>query len=160
MVALTLAALASIGMLALVLARREPWTLDIASLPPAAEVTVDGRYLGQAPLRATLAKGQSHLVRVERAGFEPSTREVKPGEWSLHFVLKRSPFLISVITDPPGAEVLLNDQPVGTTPLWSFTVPGEGVQQLRLHKPGYRDWSTKLERGAPLPTLIRLQPSR
>lgn len=158
-VALALSASAAIGMLAFALARREPWVLDIASLPPKADVTVDGRYQGQAPLRVTLAKGQSHLVRVERAGFEPATREVKPGEWSVHLILKRTPQLIAVVTVPPGAEVLLNGSAVGTTPLWALPVPREGPQELRIRKPGFREWSTNLDQEIPFPALIRLQPA-
>jgi len=154
--------LASLGLAALimvlaVLAQREPWTLDIASLPPSAEVTVDGRYKGQAPLRLPLAKGQSHLVRLERAGYEPTVREVKPGEWSLHLVLKRSPYLISVVTEPAGAEVLLNGTRMGVSPLWTLPVPSEGAQELAIRKPGYREWTTMLDREIPFPTVIQLR---
>ena len=145
-----------VGVLVLLL-QREPWTLEIASLPPSAEVTVDGRYKGKAPLRLPLAKGQYHLVRLERAGYEPMVREVKPGEWSVYLVLKRSPYLISVVTEPAGAEVLLNGRSRGTTPLWTLPVPSEGTQELTIRKPGYREWATMLDREIPFPTVIQLR---
>jgi len=147
-------------LLILGLRNREPWTVDVATSPPSADLMVDGRYQGQAPMRVQLAKGQSHLVRVERQGFEPIVREVQPGEWSLHFVLKRAPYLISVITDPGGAEVFLDGKPVGITPIPTLPVPTDGAHELRICKKGYQDWSAMLEKDLPFPTVVRLSPGR
>ncbi len=158
----TLASAALLGglLVAGALLERKPWILDVATRPPSADLLVDGRYLGQAPMRITLGKGSSHIIRVERSGFEPVTREVQPGEWSLYFVLKRSPYPISVVTDPPGAEVFLDGQPMGTTPIWTLPVPAEGVHDLRIRKRGYQEWQAMLEKDVPFPTTVRLSPGR
>jgi len=158
--ALVMAGLAACVLAVLGLRSREPWGLDVATSPPSADVMVDGRYQGQAPMRVTLTKGQTHLVRVERQGYEPITREVRQGEWSLHFVLKRAPYPIAVITDPAGAEVFLDGQPVGTTPLWSLPVPTDGVHELRIRKKGYQEWNAMLEKDVPFPATVRLSPGR
>ncbi len=160
MVVLALATLIGVFFLVVAMMDRRPWTLEVATSPPAADLLVDGRFQGQAPLRVTLGKDSSHIIRVERSGFEPVTREVQPGEWSLHFVLKRSPYPIAVVTDPAGAEVFLDGQAVGTTPLWSLPVPSEGLHDLRIRKAGYQEWHAMLEKDVPFPTIVRLTPGR
>jgi hypothetical protein len=121
---------------------------------------VDGRYQGQTPLGVRLPKGQNHIIRVERAGFESITREVRPGEWSLQFVLRRAPYPISIVTDPAGAEVFLDGQGVGTTPLWALPVPADGLHELRIRKKGYQEWYAMLEKDVPFPSVVHLNPGR
>ncbi len=157
---LALSALAACVLLVLGVYPKEPWTLDVATSPPSADLLVDGRYMGQAPMRVSLARGRNHIVRVEREGFEPISREVHPNEWSLQFVLKRTPYPIAVITDPPGAEVFLDGQAVGITPLRALAVPREGVHELRIRKQGYQEWYALLEKDAPFPAIVRLSPGR
>lgn len=140
--------------------RREPWTLDIATTPPKADLFLDGRYKGQAPMRIPLAKGQSHLLRIEHEGFEPAIREVRDGEWDLHFVLKHTPRLLTVITDPAGAEVFLDGKAVGITPLRALPVSREGVHEIRILKQGHEAWTALLEKDRPFPDLVRLRPGR
>jgi serine/threonine-protein kinase len=157
---LALSALAACALVAMGLRHREPWALEIATWPSNADLTVDGRYQGQAPLRVMLAKGQSHLVRVELQGFEPIIREVQSGEWSLNFVLKRAPYPIAVVTDPIGAEVFLDGKAVGITPLRALLVPMDGIHELRIRKQGYQEWHAMLEKDMPFPTTVRLSPGR
>jgi len=156
---LALAALACAVAVALQI-RRVPWTLDVATTPPRADLFLDGRYRGQAPLRLPLARGQGHLLRAEREGFEPAIREVRDGEWDLHLVLRPTPRLLAVITEPSGAEVLLDGRPVGTTPMRALPVPREGLHELRIRRNGFEEWSAVLERDTPLPAVVRLRPRR
>lgn len=160
MATLALAAVLGVVLVLLALPDRKPWRLEVATSPPNADLLVDGRYQGQTPMGVILRKDGSHIIRVERGGFEPVTREVQPGEWSLHFVLKRSPYPISVVTDPPGAEVFLDGQPMGITPLWTLPVPSEGLHDLRIRKAGYQEWQAMLEKDVPFPTTVRLSPGR
>jgi serine/threonine-protein kinase len=156
-------ALAGLAALILVVAGfrwREPWILEVATTPPSADLMVDGRYQGQTPLGVRLPKGQNHIIRVERAGFESITREVRPGEWSLQFVLRRAPYPISIVTDPAGAEVFLDGQGVGTTPLWALPVPADGLHELRIRKKGYQEWYAMLEKDVPFPSVVHLNPGR
>ncbi len=148
------------GLIAAGFRAQKPWTLEVATSPPNADLMVDGRYQGQTPMGVILAKGQNHLVRVERQGFEAIIREVRPGDWSLHFVLRRTPYAISVITDPAGAEVFLDGQAVGTTPLQALPVPMEGQHELRIRKQGFQEWQALLEKDMPFPATVRLNPGR
>ena len=158
--ALALSVLMAAVLLGMALLRPVPWSLEVATSPPNADLLVDGRYLGPTPRAVILAQGTQHLIRVERSGFEPITREVQPGEWSLHFVLKRVPYPISVVTDPAGAEVFLDGQSVGLTPLWALPVPSDGLHELRIRKQGYQEWYAMLEKDVPFPATVHLSPGR
>lgn len=140
-----------------VLRSRSGWTVAVASQPSLADVLVDGQFRGRTPVTVKLAKDEAHLVRVEKEGFEPVSREVRPGDWTLHLVLRRTPYPVAILTEPPGAEVFLNGEPKGHTPLSGLWIASEGLQELRLRKPGYREWSVRLERERPLPSVIRLE---
>ena len=48
----------------------------------------------------------------------------------------RSPRILTVSSDPPGALVMADGKPLGETPLKNFRVAA-GVRHLRLEKPGY-----------------------
>jgi len=64
---------------------------------------------------------------------------------------------MSLITQPSGATVYLNDKPVGETPLDGIELPGE-VVSLRVAKDGYRSIDTTFfaERGEPLSMNLQL----
>lgn len=51
-------------------------------------------------------------------------------------MLKGTTDQITVISDPPGAQVTSNSSPVGVTPV-SFTVPSKDDLNLQVSKPGY-----------------------
>lgn len=50
---------------------------------------------------------------------------------------------VAVATEPPGAEIILNGQYVGSTP-WTIEV-AEGVQLLKLRLPGHVIWEREVE---------------
>ena len=52
-------------------------------------------------------------------------------------MLKGTTDQITVISDPPGAQVTSNSSPVGVTPV-SFTVPSKDDLNLQVSKPGYQ----------------------
>ena len=52
-------------------------------------------------------------------------------------MLKGTTDQITVISDPPGAQVTSNSSPVGVTPV-SFTVPSKEDLNLQVSKPGYQ----------------------
>ena len=69
------------------------------------------------------------------------------------------PFAVQVLSEPPGAEVLLDGVAQGRTPLRGLQVPGAGPRNLVLRLAGHAEWSRTLEPGQPLPGLIRLEPA-
>jgi len=138
--------------------RQQPSLLVVNSTPPGADVSLDGNYIGQTPLRTRVEKPWGRKIHLGMPGFQPEDRELGRGEARLDFALRSIPFSIAVVTDPPGASVFLNQAEVGITPLAALQVPRAGVQELRIRAKGYQEWSTVVERDAPFPALIRLTP--
>jgi serine/threonine protein kinase len=156
-------ALAATGLLALLIgqqfwSRREPVRkLSILSHPAGAEVTLDGQKLGRTPLREVLVKGTPRSLLMEKPDFLPLTIDLKPEDQNVEGKLTPAPITVSVTSDPPEAQIFLNGQPVGTTPLGKLEIPGEGRQVLELRREGFETWREAVRRGESLPDPIRLQ---
>ncbi len=130
-------------------------TLSIDSRPAGAEVFLDGTSLGRTPLRQVVVKGQANVLRLEKQDFLPLDYRIQPGDRDLDLRLAPAPFEVRVVTEPAGAEVLLDGESKGASPQ-VLQVPGEGLHVLRLKLDGYQPWSQTLERRKPLPDPIRL----
>jgi hypothetical protein len=129
-------------------------TINVAPVP--AKIFIDGRQVG--PETDTITrdfeftvdaqnKWTQHRVAAERKGFERTERIItwqdKEPVYNLRLEPQKKP--LTVTTAPPGAQVLINGEPLGTSPV---SVPGrefpvdlttdEAVpQKLRVVKPGY-----------------------
>ena len=134
-------------------------TLSIESRPAGAEVTLDGTPLGRTPLRQVVVKGKAELLRLEKPDYQPLEYHLQPSDRDIALRLVPAPFEVHVVTEPTGAEILLDGSAKGTTPQ-VLQVPGEGAHALHLKLDGYLPWNTPLERHKPLPDPIRLQKTR
>lgn len=132
-------------------------TLRIGSVPPGATVYVDGLALdGPTPTSVPVAPGTPTRVRLELAGYdvwEDADVVVPDGE-----TLRMRPRLIrqvatlEVRSRPEGAQVFLDGEKIGLTPLTrSDLLPGDG-RLLSLRKDGFRSISTRidLKQGTPV----------
>jgi len=137
--------------------RSRGFLLDIASTPRGASVLVDGKAIGRTDLVQARIPRDGATVRLELEGYEPAERTVRRGDGPVSFDLALQPFLVQVVTDPPGAQAFLNGAAVGTTPIRGLRVP-DGAQELVLRLHDHRDWSRVLDRDEPLPEVIRLAP--
>ncbi len=117
-----------------------PVAVEISSEPTGATVYVEGTIAGLTPfvLCDPAGRGGIRAVRVEKAGFLPEVRRVdlsrsKPVSISLRPIPNGS---ISVSTAVPGAEVLLDGEPAGYTPL---TIPNvtAGNHQIILRRTNF-----------------------
>jgi len=133
--------------------------LSIESRPRGAEVFLDGTSLGRTPLRQVVVKGKAETLRLEKPDFLPLEVQLKAEDRDLSLALVPAPFEVALASDPPGAEVFLDGEAKGITPL-SLTVPGEGTHQLRLVLEGYQPWSAVPERHKPLPESVKLEKVR
>ena len=89
--------------------------LSIATLPSGAQVIVDGRAAGLAPLTLLVAPG-THEVRLARARYAPARLGADaPGQ--LNVQLQRPAARLRVTSQPPGAVVRVDGEPAGFTPL-------------------------------------------
>ncbi|MBM4320027.1 MAG: PEGA domain-containing protein, partial [Deltaproteobacteria bacterium] len=101
--------------------------LEIVSRPLGAQVEVNGKPLpGVTPLTVVLEPGRYHDLGIELAHHQPwSSRLVlETGEQRL-LSIKLEPILgqLEVHSRPAGAEVLIDDLPVGVTPLQLQELP-------------------------------------
>ncbi|MBP1627362.1 MAG: Serine/threonine protein kinase PrkC, regulator of stationary phase [Holophagaceae bacterium] len=134
--------------------------VSVESTPSGADVSLDGEYVGRTPLRIKIAKPVGRRIHLGLEGYQPEDRVFEGGETRLDVPLKVIPFTISVVTDPPGATVILNQSEVGTTPLAALQIPKVGTQELRIRAKGYQEWSALVDKDAPFPALIRLTPEK
>ncbi|HLL00631.1 MAG TPA: serine/threonine-protein kinase [Myxococcaceae bacterium] len=169
------AALALVGLLTFTLSRSpaEPAVVDgdltVESDPAGASVAVDGvLFKVQTPgtLRM-LPLEKELLVRVEKEGHEPrevTVRLSRQGPSKTISVLlpaqQAKPGTIELVTEPPGATVVLDGKPqTGVTPL-TLTDVSSGVEHLiRVSLEGYQQEATsvKVEPGASLPVKLALK---
>jgi predicted Ser/Thr protein kinase len=115
--------------------------INIVTTPPGVEVLIDGKSYGSSPIHATLRAGQ-HVAIVKRPGAEPyeTSFELKSGsiitkKLALGEVAQTG--IVEVLTIPPGATVLADNQPTGGQTPTSFRLT-VGTHILTLSLSGYR----------------------
>lgn len=112
--------------------------LSVRTDPPGASITVDGNFRGGSPATVEVSPDRAHRVVVSRAGYESQERTVTIGrgaEQSLNIRLEPRLGTIRVLSRPAGAQVSVNGQPAGRTPL-ELQLPS-AEQQLEFSLEGY-----------------------
>lgn len=114
---------------------------DVRSTPPGATVRVDGVIVGKTPWRGEVAAGKRQ-VDINLDGFRSITRTVfgaTSKTESIRTVLVPSAVggVISIISLPEGADVVLDGEVIGATPIEGFGVPPKRYV-MELRKAGYR----------------------
>ncbi|MEK7392534.1 MAG: FlgO family outer membrane protein [Fibrobacterota bacterium] len=116
-----------------------PGTLKLMSEPQGAKVTINNKELGKTPMQIdTVAEGQYRVV-YELPGFVSMDRqvEVRSGQQTeVKGVLKVKPGSLAVTSEPSGADIYLNDQRMGVTPLVIDNVV-PGTVSVRVEKGQY-----------------------
>ena len=131
-----------------------PGRLQIQT-PEPARVSVDGQDLGQAPGEFELAAGK-HRIALTTERYQPFTAEVEvegAGK-SQAFTPELVPNWadVSVSSEPAGAQVLVNGEARGTTPLKTQIVAGNHPVELRLE--GFKPWTTDVQVKAGEPVAL------
>jgi formylglycine-generating enzyme required for sulfatase activity len=120
---------------------------------PKAVVWVDGARAGAAPLDKLKLKAGEHVVAVKAPRYLPQEQKVTIEgagvEQSIEVALAPGWAAVEVASDPPGAELRVDDQLAGTTPLTAEIERGERALELKLA--GYKTWRQPLvvEAGVP-----------
>lgn len=113
--------------------------IRIVTNPPGAVVTLDGRELGKTPLTGDrLAAGEHELV-VALEGFKPIVHTVairRQRTTELNFNLQKDLRRIRIASEPEGARVFLDGEPVGSTPTELAAVQ-TGEHEVRLTLAGH-----------------------
>lgn len=107
--------------------------------PGGARVLLDGRDVGVTPIRLTDVPVGSHRYEISRDGYEGLTGEfnlVDGGNPLITHTLESSEGKWAVISRPKGAEVYIDGELVGETPLELTGIPSE-PHTVTLVKEGY-----------------------
>lgn len=95
-------------------------TIPLSSDPPGAQVSVNGLGVGTTPVQIPWNKGQDNLVRFEHPGYFPEEVDVPPGADEKEVTVQLAPTTrertFDIVSDPPGASILIDGQDVGVTP--------------------------------------------
>ena len=121
--------------------------LEVRTDPPEAWIFVDGKYKGKSPLSLELLNKEYEL-RLEKEGYSVLTESVGPwnsGEEAQEFsrVLQSKEDMnprITIVTEPEGAEVLVNNRLIGESPVVLQMAEGR-IMRIKVRKGRYRDAS-------------------
>ncbi len=130
-------------------------TLEVTSTPDKAKVYINNDYKGDTPLTLKLNIGTYNL-KITKSGYQDYTDTIKIEE---NKILKISPKLsklsttppttkkigyLSVNSNPPYADVYIDDKSIGKTPIKSYEL-NEGSYTIRIMKDGYNEFTKKID---------------
>jgi TonB family protein len=136
--------------------------IEIATEPVGAQVWVDNAEAGKSPLALAGVRPGRHAIRVVLPGFSSAelALDVPAGAFGvpLRFTLQPVSAILQVHSDPEGAEVVIDGQPRGTTPLEGFSL-APGKHGVQLTRNGFAPWvqTVQARAGDRIPLLGRLQ---
>lgn len=109
-------------------------------------LSVDGREVGALPLPPQNIPSGEHTITVKRPGFAAFVKKVQiPGGKSVEVEAKLTAVaaVLTVTSDVPGAQVLLNGRSIGIVPLTELEVP-PGPAEIAVIKEGFREETQKI----------------
>ena len=125
----------------------EKGLLLLQTEPEGCSITVDGVSAGQTPrLLSDLSAKDTHTVRLRKAGYQDQTITVRfDGRKPLvrKETLVLSSGVVSIASEPAGAEVTVNGVERGRTPLEVSGVP-RGRATVKFHLDGFEDETREL----------------
>ncbi|HBM85036.1 MAG TPA: hypothetical protein DD808_11545 [Halieaceae bacterium] len=128
----------------------EPGIVTLLTQPAGVAVTIDDAYVGEAPMSALALTAGVHALALRHPRYLPLdvTLDVagRAREETFTFSLSPAWGVATVSSEPAGADILVDGEPVATTPAAVELLQGERQLQLRL--PGYAPWQQTLVAGA------------
>ncbi|MFH2010461.1 MAG: PEGA domain-containing protein [bacterium] len=99
-------------------------TIRIQSDQPDAQIILDGRRMGKAPIELKEVGIGLHIVKVMKRGFMTHTEKftLKKGDAYTITALLKAGGMIKITSSPPGATIFIDTKPVGRTPLLDYTL--------------------------------------
>ena len=94
--------------------------VELVTDPAGAAVSVNGEFQGSTPLTLRLRPGRSHAIAMSKPGYETVTQDLSVTADSgrrLEISLVGQYGVIEIVSDPPAAEVLVDGEPGGVTPV-------------------------------------------
>ncbi len=116
--------------------------MSVNSTPRGASIYLDGQFLGTTPYHNDEVPAGRYRLTLRSDGYETYTETLnipEAREVSVSASLKAFGG-VHITSDPPGADVLLNGERVGTTPFDNRELAA-GTYDLTLRKEGYQEYS-------------------
>jgi TonB family protein len=135
--------------------------IEIATDPAGAQVWVDNTDAGRSPLSLAGVRPGRHAIRVALSGFSSAelALDVPAGAFAvpLRFTLQPVSAILQVRSDPDGAEVAIDGQRRGTTPIAALPLP-PGKHRVEMTRKGFVPWAQTVQAraGDRIPLLGRL----
>lgn len=124
----------------------KPGKLRIKSEPSGAEVYVNGTYIGKTPIDGYSLNPGKYWIEVKLPKYQVYEKRITvvPGqEYLIHAQLTPSWGVLKVTSTPSGAEVYINDENAGRTPLELQLDPG--TYTVRVTLDGYEEYEDRIE---------------
>ncbi len=123
-----------------------PGLLTVDSVPPDAEVLIDGEVVGRTPLQELAVEAGDHILQLRAPRYQPLEQalQITGRNIAQQLALELAPAWadVSLSSTPAGATILIDGEPVGSTPAVLEILAGE--HQLILQLTGYADWQQTL----------------
>ncbi len=130
-------------------------TLTVVATPPGTQIYIDGQLKGNGSATVPKLPVGTHIVMASKAGYKTYTKsvEVQEGKSITLQVNLQQVGTIKVIANVPGAQVFIDQKPVGRVPLTDYELP-VGVYRLDIDAKGYRPYSQTIKvEGGKLQTI-------
>lgn len=124
-------------------------SIAVNSNPQGARVYLDNAYKGPTPVNLTDIPVGKHMIKLVLPDYQEWNSEVTviASQTARIFVTleyQRAYGSISANSNPPGADIYLDDNYEGLTPLDLTQIP-VGSHTIRIVLPGYREWVSQIE---------------
>lgn len=120
--------------------------LIVSSDPPGAEIRINGIAVGVTPATVEDVISGEADIKIRKRGYAPFSQRMTleaTRSYRINPELAALPSGLTVTSEPAGAEVVIDNKPVGTTPL-SLDNLAEGSHQIVVSLPGYETASKTL----------------
>ncbi|MHC4454153.1 MAG: PEGA domain-containing protein, partial [Planctomycetota bacterium] len=116
--------------------------INLKSKPSDAKALINGREVGTTPVSITELKPGPQYLEVRMDGYDDwkESIEIIPGkEMELIAVLQLKVGSLSIKSNPPDAQIVIDSKEIGVTPK-TITDLGPGTHNVKLRKEGYENW--------------------
>ncbi|MGD9304118.1 MAG: PEGA domain-containing protein [Desulfobacterales bacterium] len=121
--------------------------IKIISIPPVADVHIDGKLTGRTPLKLQLSAGTYQIkVSADRYKTWMSELLVQPNQPQVldNIRLQPADAILTVQTDPAGANVMIDNRYIGQTPVKTQISP-DTRHKIQITKAGYENAFRKIQ---------------